>query len=320
MSGDGGKVSRTTRVGAALEQRGAGPAAGAVPHPVRSAHAGTEMGAVHLRVASAERAERFYCEIVGLRVLNRYGGAVRLTADGIHPLLVLEERPGAKRAPQQRCSGLYHFALLVPERRDLALVLRHLLQAGVGVGSADHDVSEALYLSDPDGNGIEIYWDYPREHWRRLPDGSIYMDADPLDSHGLLQLAEQDTWSGLPQGTVIGHVHLHVKRLDEAEAFYCGVLGFRPTLRYGAGALFIAAGGYHHHIGLNIWAGVDAPSPPADAAGLLHYTIVCPDPQRIEAILAWLDARGERYETRGDGWYFCDPSGIGIRLTTCPVL
>lgn len=286
----------------------------------RATHAGTEVGAVMLKVRDMTISEAFYTEVLGLKVLNRYRGATSLTADGISPLVVLKEIPNAVVMPERSTSGLYHFALLVPARRDLGAALRHLAERRVAVGSADHDVSEALYLSDPDGNGIELYWDRPRSSWRRLDDGQIYMNAEMLDVRSLIAEAEGTEWEGLPVGTKMGHVHLHVKQLAESEAFYCKLLGFRVTLRYGPSALFISAGGYHHHIGLNIWAGANAPTPPDDAVGLAYYTIVNPDPAHIEDILAWLAERGVSVEAKGDGWYFNDPNGIGIRLTTCPIL
>ncbi|MFS0725359.1 VOC family protein [Paenibacillus sp. 1P07SE] len=283
-------------------------------------HAGTEVGAVQLRVSDMARSEAFYTDVLGLRVLNRYDGLTRLTVDGIHPLIVLEEIADAVQIRPRTTSGLYHFALLVPTRSDLGLVLRQLAECGVQLGSADHDVSEALYLSDPDHNGIEIYWDRPVEQWSMLESGQIYMSADALDAHGLLREAEGRQWTGMPAGTRMGHVHLHVRNLTEAERFYCGLLGFSVKLRYGPSALFVAAGGYHHHLGLNTWAGVGAPPTPEKTPGLAHYTIVNPDVRHIEDILVWLEEAGIAVETKGDGWYFRDPSGIGVRLTTCPVL
>ncbi|WP_051318219.1 VOC family protein [Cohnella thermotolerans] len=288
--------------------------------PSAAAHAGTEMGAVHLKVSDLERSVRYYTETIGLSVLNRYGGAARMTADGAYPLVVLEQVPNALVLPPGRNSGLYHFALLVPNRRDLGNVLKHLIRSQVRVGSADHDVSEALYLTDPDGIGIEIYRDRDRTEWKRMKSGEIYMSADPLDGAGLLREAEDGEWSGLPVGTRVGHVHLHVGDLRLAEAFYCGLLGFGTTLHYGSSALFAGAGGYHHHIGLNLWAGANAPPTPERATGLRYFTIVNPDPGHIERILEKLAVWSIEAETRGDGWYFRDPFGIGVRLTTCGIL
>jgi catechol 2,3-dioxygenase len=284
-----------------------------------AAHAGTEIGAVHLKVSNLERSIRFYKEVIGLFELERRGSFSRLTADGTYPLVVLEEVPNALVLPPGRNSGLYHFALLVPTRRDLGNVLRHLLELGISVGSADHDVSEALYLSDPDGIGVEIYRDRDRSEWTEMRSGEIYMNVAALDTAGVIR-ESYGVWKGLPVGTRVGHVHLHVGNLAEARAFYCGLLGFRTMLQYGSSALFVAAGGYHHHVGLNIWAGPDAPPTPADATGLSHFTVVNPDPGQIERILGKLERLGISVEARGDAWYFRDPFGIGIRLTTCRIL
>ncbi|MBP1973744.1 VOC family protein [Cohnella thailandensis] len=286
----------------------------------KEAHAGTEMGAVHLKVSDLERSTSYYTEVLGLSVLNRYAGLVRLTADGVHPLILLEQIPGALALPPGRHSGLYHFALLVPSRRDLGNALRHLIGRQVRLGSSDHGVSEALYLSDPDGIGIEIYRDRDRSEWTYLPGGQVFMRTDPLDAAGLLREAEVREWEGLPVGTRIGHVHLHVGDLNRAEAFYSRLLGFRIMLRYGPSALFAGAGGYHHHLGLNVWAGEGAPATPDRATGLKYFTIVNPDPDHIEWLLEEFAARSIPVDARGDGWYFKDPFGIGIRLTTCGIL
>ncbi len=285
-----------------------------------AAHAGTEMGAVHLKVSNLERSVQYYTEVIGLSVLNGYGGLVRMTADGAYPLVVLEQIPDAVILQPGRNSGLYHFALLVPSRRDLGNVLKHLVESKIPIGSADHDVSEALYLSDPDGIGIEIYWDRDRSEWKVMNNGEVYMSSDLLNGVDLMREANDGEWKGLPVGTRVGHVHLHVGNLPLAKAFYCGLLGFKAMLHYGPSALFTGAGGYHHHIGLNVWAGAGAPATPDNATGLAYFTIVNPDPWHIELILQELQHRGIEVETRGDAWYFQDPFGIGIRLTPCGIL
>lgn len=182
-------------------------------------------------------------------------------------------------APRVRgTTGLYHFAILVPSRADLARSLRRLADTDtVMQGFADHGVSEALYLADPDGNGIEIYRDRPRAEWP-MANGAVQMTADPLDLEDLLAAAPPASgqFHALADGTVIGHVHLHVGNLAEAEAFYVGVLGFDLIQRYGPSALFVSAGGYHHHVGLNTWAGVGAPPPPPGAIGLRHFVVRLP--------------------------------------------
>lgn len=282
-------------------------------------HDGTEIGAVYLKVSNLQRSLHFYTHVIGLYEMDRRGNTVRLTADGTYPLVVLEEVEDAMVLHPGRHSGLYHFALLVPSRRDLGNVLRHLRSCGIQIGSADHDVSEALYIHDPDGIGIEIYRDRDRSEWQVMSNGEVYMSVDPLDVAGLLQEAHGE-WKGLPVGTKVGHVHLHVGDLQIAGAFYSGLLGFPIMLRYGPSALFTGAGGYHHHIGLNIWAGINAPPTPENATGLSWFTIVNPDPQQNEMILNELENIGVSVEARGDAWYFRDPFGIGIRLTTCRIL
>jgi len=221
-----------------------------------SIHPDTTVGPVALTVADLARSEDFYTGVLGFRAIERGDRALTLAAGGAVPLLRLVEQPGARPKPQ-RATGLYHFAILVPSRLDLARALRHLAEQRYPLtGASDHLVSEALYLDGPDGNGIEIYRDRPRDEWPHA-NGQLQMAVDPLDVDGILgELARDDRpWDGLAPQTRIGHIHLHVADLRAAEAFYSGVLGFDVMLRYGAGALFISAGGYHHHIGLNTWAG-----------------------------------------------------------------
>jgi catechol 2,3-dioxygenase len=174
----------------------------------------------------------------------------------------------------RRSAGLFHFAILVPSRAALGRSLRRLADRQWPLsGASDHLVSEALYLDDPDGLGIEIYRDRPRERWQ-IMNGQVMMATDPLDLQSVHdEPGAESTWTGLERGTTIGHVHLHVPHLDAAEAFYCGRVGFEPTLRGYPGALFVAAGGYHHHLGLNTWTGIGAPPPPEHAVGLRAFTI-----------------------------------------------
>jgi len=237
-----------------------------------SIHPNTSIGATHLTVADLERSRRFYVDVLGFRELERQGTTLTLTADGATPLLALTELPGAPPKPA-RATGLYHFAILVPSRLDLARSLRRLAELRYPLsGASDHLVSEALYLNDPDGNGIEIYRDRPRAEWPRL-NGQIRMATDPLDLDGILAELDRDDrpWDGLAPATTIGHMHLHVADLRAAEAFYHGLLGFDIMLSFGGSALFLSAGGYHHHIGLNTWAGVGAPPAPPGSAGLRYF-------------------------------------------------
>jgi catechol 2,3-dioxygenase len=233
------------------------------------------IGAVHLTVTDLVRALGFYRDVVGLAVRPE-DGAVALAAPGGEVLVRLTERRDL-RAPSQG-PGLFHFALLVPSRAELARALAGLEAARWPLhGASDHGVSEALYLADPDGHGIEIYADRPRETWRRVG-GEIVMVTEPLDREALL--AEPDDarvpWSGLPPGTVMGHVHLRVRDLDEAERFFAGELGLAVTVRNYPGARFFAAGGYHHHVGVNTWWRGRGPESGVGRVGLESFELLVP--------------------------------------------
>lgn len=273
----------------------------------------THVGPVSLTVADLGRSLRFYNDVLGLAPAERSNGSTVLAA-GDTPLLHLVELPGARPKPA-RSTGLYHFAILLPSRPDLARWLRHVLESGWPLqGWSDHGVSEAIYLGDPDGNGIEVYRDRPRSEWPVL-NGELQMVTDPLDAQGLLALAGDRTspWT-MPAGTVMGHIHLHVASIPEAQTFYCEVLGFDLVQRYGPSALFVSAGGYHHHIGLNTWAGVGAPPAPVSSAGLRHFTVVLPDAATLDAVVDRVQAAGHAITQHSGGWQFHDPSGNGIRL------
>jgi len=290
-------------------------------HPF-SLPSGTAVGPVALTVADLGVSEPFYRDVLGFRPLERTGdgNTLALGAAGSEaPLLLLTEQPGARPKPA-RATGLYHFAVLFPDRRDLARALARLLQHRYSLqGASDHWVSEALYLADPDGNGIELYRDRPREAWKHARDGSVAMATDPLNLEGLLGelRGEEDTAErDLPAGTIIGHVHLHVGDLAAAERFYHGVLGFDVTMRSLPGALFVSAGGYHHHLGLNTWAGVGAPPPPPDAAGLRHFAVRLPDTATLHAVQERLQEAGIATESHASGLLAADPSGNRVLLTS----
>ncbi|WP_151734834.1 VOC family protein ['Paenibacillus yunnanensis' Narsing Rao et al. 2020] len=278
-------------------------------------HQDTGIGKVQIRVSDLERSLKFYQEVIGLQLLRRQGSEAELTADGEHPLLVLREIPQAKTLRSNSAAGLYHFAILVPDRPSLGLVLRNLIGSGIEIGQGDHLVSEALYIQDPDNNGIELYRDRPREGWEHDAQGNVIMTTDPVDVEGLLAASEGLAWNGLPAGTVIGHVHFHVGDLAEAAAFYVDALGFQPTTRFGNSALFISAGGYHHHMGLNIWAGHGAPAAPADAPGIDYFTLVLPDRTELEAAAERIRNAGYRVERAEDNVTLYDPWNIGIKLS-----
>ena len=225
-------------------------------------------------------------------------------------LIVLSASPSARHVTGT--TGLYHFAILVPSRLHLARALRRLAITRTRLqGAADHGVSEAIYLADPDGNGIEIYRDRPRAEWP-IVNGRLHMGVDPLDLDALAGEATETQPQDLASGTVLGHVHLHVAEIAAAESFYVGVLGFDAMQRYGPGALFVAAGGYHHHIGLNTWLGVGAPPPPQGAIGLRYFTVKLADRAALEDVGARLRAAAIPVEPAGEAILTKDPSSNGI--------
>jgi catechol 2,3-dioxygenase len=236
--------------------------------------ADAHIGQVSLTVRDRGRSLLFYQDVLGFTETHREGPRSVLAPPGGRPLIELHEQKDAIPKPR-RTAGLYHFAILVPSRAALGRTLRRLSDKRWPIsGAADHLVSEALYLDDPDGLGIEIYRDRPRDTWRHSDTGELAMATDPLDLQAIYEEPGADTpWAGLEADTVMGHVHLHVPHLDTAEAFYCGQIGFDPMVRGYPGALFVAAGGYHHHLGLNTWVGVGAPPPPENAVGLRGFTI-----------------------------------------------
>jgi catechol 2,3-dioxygenase len=271
--------------------------------------AATRMGAVELTVSDLARSLEYWRESIGLEQTGEDGGQVSLGTGG-EALVTLVEEPGAQ--PARHHTGLFHVALLLPERADLARWIAHAIRNRVPLtGASDHFVSEALYLSDPDEHGIEIYWDRPREVW----EGQVYqrMTSFPLDVDsvmGELGGEEPGDFEGMPAGTTVGHVHLQVADVDETAAFYDGVLGMDVTARLGDQAVFLSAGGYHHHVGGNTWNSRGAGPPPPGSAALRHATIVLPDELERDRVLARV--RGS--EEREDGILVRDPSGVGLLL------
>ena len=232
------------------------------------------IGRVRLRVADLERVRAYYERTIGPKALAEDADTVTLGADT--PLVELVGDPAAPPAPPGS-TGLFHLAVLVPDRTELARSIQRVVGSGQRfTGASDHFVSEALYLRDPEGNGIEIYRDRPREEWEYEPDGELRMGTVALDLHDVLREMPQDGDRGMPDGTIMGHVHLHVSDLGEAEAFYAGRLGLDVTVRGYPGALFLSRGGYHHHIGLNTWQGAGGPPPPAESRGLIDYEMTLP--------------------------------------------
>jgi len=237
----------------------------------------TRVGPVHLQIADLNRSLAFYQTTLGLRVLRREGPHAELGAQASDTALVmLHERAGTRAAPHRSRLGLFHFAILLPDRPSLGRFVRHLAEIGAAAGAADHLVSESLYLQDPDNLGIEVYADRPRSTWRRVG-RQLMMATDPLDLPGLERAAGTATWAGMPTGTVMGHIHLHVGDLAAASAFFSDALGFDATVWDYPGALFFAASGYHHHLGANTWAGHEAQPPTETDAQLLEWTIELPN-------------------------------------------
>ncbi|MEY8744178.1 VOC family protein [Paenibacillus tundrae] len=276
----------------------------------------THLGEVSLRISNLERSIQFYTQVVGLKLLERKDSVATFTVDGQHSLLRLEEIPNAVTMPERSSAGLYHFAILLPDRKSLGLALRNLAASGIEIGQGDHLVSEALYISDPDLNGIEIYADRPRDTWQRDADNNYIMGTNPVDVQSLFDLSANETWEGLPVGTVIGHVHFHVRSLEESRRFYHGVLGFDIVGNFvNMSALFISAGGYHHHIGLNIWAGSGAPVNPSHATGIEYFTIVYSSQEERNQAVEQLREAGATLTQQNDVYFTVDPQQIHIRLT-----
>lgn len=273
-----------------------------------------EIGQVQIRVSNLERSLEFYQKVVGLQLLRQRGREAELTADGKQVLLVLREIEEARILRRNSAAGLYHFAILLPDRPSLGLVLRNLIASGIHVGQGDHLVSEALYIEDPDNNGIELYRDRPRDTWKYEAGGHVVMTTDPVDVDGLLAASEGMSWTGLPAGTVIGHVHFHVGDLAEAKRFYVDAVGFEVMANYGAAAMFISAGGYHHHMGLNTWAGQGAPAAPANAAGIDYFTLLLPDTQAVQEVAERVKQAGYPVEETDGFVTLKDPWNIGIKL------
>ena len=263
--------------------------------PATSIAAATEIGLVSLIVADLDRSLAFYTTALGFAVLQRTGPDAVLGAAGT-PLLLLTERPGALPWMVDVMTGLYHFAILLPARADLGRWLRHFFALPYPPpGQGDHLVSEALYLRDPDGHGIEVYWDRPRATWTWI-DGRVRMGSGPVDVRGLLAEAERAgaSWNGLPAGATIGHVHLQVGDIAQAKAFYHGLLGF-DIVAQSPDALFVSAGGYHHHLGMNTWHSRGAGPAPPDTAGLRFFTLDLPDAEARDAVVARIAAAGVDY-------------------------
>jgi catechol 2,3-dioxygenase len=264
-------------------------------------------------VADLARSLDWYRRVLGVEVLDNRDGVARLGAVGGHRALIeLHERAGAHPVPRRGRLGLYHYAILLPDRASLARFVRHLAELGERAGMSDHFVSEAVYLTDPDGLGIEVYADRPRTAWRH-DQRQLVMATEPLDVDDLLRAAGAEAWTGLPAGTVIGHVHLFVGDLEQAAEFYHAGLGLDQVVWSYPGALFLSAGGYHHHLGTNTWAVGAMPAGDNDAR-LLEWEILLPTSADVEAALASIAASGARVTGGAGNGVATDPWGTTVRL------
>jgi catechol 2,3-dioxygenase len=268
------------------------------------------VGEVNINVTNLEKSLAFYQSIIGLKVLEKTDRQAVLTADGKTPLVSIEQ-PADVMAKQGRTAGLYHFAILLPSRADLSVFLRHLLETGYPLGAGDHYVSEALYLDDPDGNGIEVYHDRPSSEWT-WKGNLVEMATEQIDAQGILAESNAE-WTGLPAGTIMGHLHLHVSDLKKAEEFYTKGLGFE-VVSYYPQAAFLSTGGYHHHIAVNTWQGVGAPTPPSNSVGLNWSTLVFPNQEARAEVMDRLAGMGVNVSAGGDYIVTSDPSGNTFRL------
>jgi len=284
----------------------------------------TRLGVVRYTVADLERQISFYQDSLGFKLHWRDGNDAGLGAGGAD-LLHLTAVPGARRV--RGTTGLYHTAFLVPTRWELANLLRRIIDTSTPVeGMSDHYTHLAIYLPDAEGNGIELAWDFPRTKWepfsellRREGPGAARQFGGRLHVGELLGELEHDQrpWSGLDAATTVGHVHLHVADLTATRQFYHAVLGFDIMMDSEAmGGMFFSAGGYHHHIGTNVWHGRGAPPPPAHATGLRSFTVLLPDTTDLERVVARATALGSMPRRSADGVLFRDPAGNGVILTT----
>ncbi|CEG24117.1 Catechol-2,3-dioxygenase [Planococcus massiliensis] len=273
----------------------------------------TYVGEVGLKVMDLEGMVQFYTETIGFELLSKSDAKAALGVQG-KTLLNLETFEGVE-PKTGRYAGLYHFAILLPSRKELGKILIHLHNNGIRLGSSDHLVSEALYLSDPEGNGIEIYRDREPEQWDW--DGKeVKMAVDPLDAQGVVQAAADsgEAWMGMPADTVMGHIHLHISNMAETQKFYVDGLGFEVLTSMGAQAMFLGDQKYHHHIGVNVWNGVGIPALPEKTAGLHYYTLVMADEAKQAEVAERLHQLGAKVEDRGDYMETQDPAGNWIRL------
>jgi catechol 2,3-dioxygenase len=266
---------------------------------------------VEIKVSDLQRSLAFYQDVIGFNVLHQESHKATLTADG-HTALLTIVQPDTVEEKLSRTTGLYHFALLLPTRRDLANIITHFHEKGVYLGASDHAVSEALYLNDPDDNGIEVYVDRPENEWGWHME-QVHMVTEPLNIRSILEEGDGN-WNGLPAGTVMGHIHLSVSNLAEAEQFYTNGLGYDIVARYGSQALFISTGRYHHHIGLNTWHSENAPKLGENQVGLKTYSLRLDNEEQASIMKANLRAMGAPVIDMDGGFQTEDPAGNVVLL------
>lgn len=280
-----------------------------------SIHPEARLDRVHLKVADLERALDFYQRQIGLELMDHKPGSASLGAGGT-AFLHLDEIPTAQRPPPS-ATGLYHFAILFPDRRSLAIKIAQLVQQGFSVGQGDHWVSEAFYLSDPDGNGLELYRDRPRSQWKHTG-GQVLMGTDPVDIEGFFAEIQAEDPAEMsfqaPAETRLGHIHLRVADLEASQHFYCDLLGMDLQARL-PGALFVSAGGYHHHIGMNIWQSRSGRPPAEPSSGLREFGILLPAAEELMRLTGRFEAAGIPPEREMHSIVVHDPASIRVRLT-----
>lgn len=280
----------------------------------------TRLGPVRLQISDLNRSLEYYERVMGFRVTDRKSDRVSLSAHGDDTVLIeLVERKGARAIPRRGRLGLYHYAILLPDRVSLGKFLVHLSELGVYAGMSDHLVSEALYLTDPDGLGIEVYADRPRNQWK-FEQGQLAMATNPLNVPDLVAAAKGEKWTGMTAGTIVGHVHLYVGDIEQAASFFHEGLGLDKVVWSYPGALFLSAGGYHHHLGTNTWA-AGAPLAEEDDARLLEWTVIVPSAIDAADAARSIEAAGYTVkQSPGDGaraesWLATDPWGTNLRIT-----
>ena len=274
---------------------------------------GARLGPVELNVTDIARALSFYNGVIGLETLQRTAASATLGSDGEAVILLNEERAAQ---PPGRTAGIYHYALLFPSREELSRVAMRVLRARAPIdGASDHGTHEAIYLPDPDGIGIELAADRPRELWPSYADSEFAQGGPkPLDLHDLLEHAsESESEAGAAAGARIGHVHLHVADLDAATRFYRDGIGFEVMAELPT-AVFVSFARYHHHLAYNVWRGHGVPSADPDAIGLRHWTLELADAAELERIRERLGALGAQFDERDSGLLVRDPSGIALAL------